>query len=66
MLVTDRTKRWLAFRRQAKDLEAKGYRRHQTDWEIDRGGRQNEVIVDAIISTDGKYVYTKLGPKVQP
>jgi len=36
---------------------------HETDWEIHRGGRWNEIIVDVVISVDGKYVYTKLGPK---
>lgn len=61
MKVTDRTCRVLAFRRQQRELERRGYRRHETDWEIHRGGRYNEVIVDAIVSVDGKYVYTLLG-----
>lgn len=61
MLVNDTTRRVLAFRREKRDLTRQGYRRHETDWEIHRGGRWNEVIVDAKISVDGKYVYTKLG-----
>jgi hypothetical protein len=56
----------LAFRRQQKKLEALGYRMHETDWEIIRGGRYNEVIVDAKISVCGKYVYTLLGNKNGP
>lgn len=61
MRVTDRTRRALAFRRQERTLTNEGYRRHETDWEIHRGGRHDEVIVDVKISTCGKYVYTKLG-----
>lgn len=61
MKVTARTRRALAFRRQARELTRRGYRCHETDWEIHRGGRQGERILDAVISTDGKYVYTKIG-----
>lgn len=61
MLVSERYKRVRAFRKQEIELLAKGYRRHETDWEIHRGGRYDEVIIDAVISSDGKYVYTKLG-----
>lgn len=61
MLVNETYKRAKAFRTQAKKLLAQGYRRHETDWEIHRGGRYDEVILDAVISTDGKYVYTKIG-----
>ena len=61
MIVTDFTKEALAFRRQAKQLEVEGYRRHETDWEILRGARCDEKIVDVKISVCGKYVYTKLG-----
>ena len=63
MVVTDFTKRALAFRRQQRDLFAQGYRIHETDWEIHRGARYREVIIDAKISVCGKYVYTKLGFK---
>lgn len=51
----------LASRREAKKLEAQGYRCHETDWEIHRGGRYDEIILDAKISVCGKYVWTKLG-----
>jgi hypothetical protein len=61
MIVTDSTRQALASRRQAKRLEAAGYRRHETDWEIVRGGRYREVIVDVQIDVSGKYVWTKIG-----
>lgn len=61
MKVTAFTRRALAFRRQERTLTKAGYRRHETDWEIIRGGRIGDRIVDAKISTDGLYVYTKLG-----
>jgi hypothetical protein len=61
MKVTAFTKRALAVRREARELQRAGYRRHETDWEILRGFRTDEVIVDAKISHDGKHVWTKLG-----
>ncbi len=61
MIVTNFTRRALAFRREERTLLAQGYRRHETDWEIHRGGRWRDVIVDAKVSVNGKYVYTKLG-----
>jgi hypothetical protein len=63
MKVTRFTREALAWRRQQRQLEASGYRLHETDWEILRGGRQSEVIVDVQISTCGKYVYTLLGKR---
>lgn len=63
MIVTARTRYILAIRRERRDLERQGYRQHETDWEIHRGGRYNEVIVDAKVSICGKYVYTKIGHK---
>lgn len=65
MIVTQFTKDCLASRRQAKKLKALGYRRHETDWEIHRGGLHDHIILDAVISTDGMYVYTKIGKKPQ-
>jgi hypothetical protein len=56
-------KRSLANRRFAVARHAEGYRQHETDWEIHRGCRMGEVIVDAQISPDGMYVWTKIGPK---
>lgn len=49
-------------RREAKQMIAAGYRKHETDWEIHRGNRYKEMIVDAKISVDGMYVWTKIGP----
>lgn len=65
MIVTAFTRSTLKFRRQRLDLEKRGYRLHETDWEIVRGGRYMEVIVDAIISANGKGVYTKIGAPVK-
>lgn len=63
MRVTGLTRRILAVRREERDLTSQGYRRHETDWEIHRGYAVIEglVIVDAKVSVDGMYVYTKLG-----
>lgn len=61
MIVTEWTKEALAVRRQARRLEAAGYRRHETDWEIIRGDRYREVITAVEISADGKHVWIKLG-----
>ncbi len=66
MKVTARTKEALAFRREEKDLLARGYRRHETDWEIHRGGKYDQRILDAKISCDGLYVYTKIGVPPKP
>ncbi|MGX0136335.1 hypothetical protein [Cupriavidus metallidurans] len=63
MIVTDNTRCALAVRREARELTRQGYRKHETDWEIHRGGRHNEVIVDAKVSADGMHVWTKLGPR---
>ena len=62
MKVTPRTKDALAVRREHRDLVRQGYRRHETDWEIHRGlgALRDQKIVDAKVSVDGMYVYTKL------
>ena len=61
-------KRCLAkYRKMVRDdrrrMTALGYRQHETDWEIHRGAMVGQVIVDAQVSADGKYVWTKIGPK---
>ena len=67
MKVTDLTRRALKIRRERRDLEARGYRRHETDWEIHRGAAYRQVIIDAKVSCCGKYVYTKIGdPMTRP
>jgi hypothetical protein len=60
MIVTDRTRATLEQRRYERAMERAGYRRHETDWEIHRGFRCREVIVDVQIDRSGKYVWTKL------
>ena len=63
MRVTENTRRILAARRENRDLTAQGYRRHETDWEIHRGfmACKDYRILDARVSVDGLYVYTKVG-----
>lgn len=62
MKVTDRTRKALAARRELRRMTALGYRRHETDWEVNRGlGQTHKVITDAKISACGKYVYTLIG-----
>lgn len=61
MLVTERTREALKFRREERELMKAGFRRHETDWEIHRGGRYRERILESRISCDGRYVYTRLG-----
>jgi hypothetical protein len=66
MKVTQRTRQALAFRREERELTKQGYRRHETDWEINCGFNFYERIVDVKISVDGRYVYTKLGDPNPP
>ena len=64
MRVTRFTKEALVARRQAKNLTAKGYELIGESghplWELQRGGRWDHRIVDAIISADGKSVFIKI------
>lgn len=62
MKLTAISRQALASRKERRDLEEQGFRRHETDWEIHRGGLIDQVIVDAKISACGKYVFTRLGP----
>jgi hypothetical protein len=64
MKVTGLTRLALECRREELALTAGGYRKHETDWEIHRGyaAIKGHVILDAVISADSKYVYTKIGP----
>ena len=61
MKVTEFTRAALKARREDRRMKSLGYRKHETDWEIHRGGRYKEVILDAQVSADGKYVWTKIG-----
>jgi hypothetical protein len=64
MKVTKLTRERLAARREDRRMKQLGYTKHETDWTIHRGlGTTHLVIVDAKISVDGKYVWTKIGPK---
>lgn len=66
MLDTPFQKMVRAYRREKKTLEALGYRQHETDWEIHRGGRERERIVDVKIGVDGKHIYTLLSGSKTP
>lgn len=61
MIVNELTRKVLEVRRERRRMLAAGYRLHETDWEIHRGFRRDEVIIDVQISACGKYVWTKLG-----
>jgi len=61
MIVTEFTKLSLKCRRERKEMERLGYRLHETDWEIIRGGEWDKKIIDVKISADGKHVWTKIG-----
>lgn len=63
MKVTNFTREVLGCRKEARELEPLGYVKHETNWEIIRGGRYREVIIDARISHCGKYVWTKIGSR---
>lgn len=63
MKLHPRGREIILWRRERAELEAAGYRMHETDWELNRGYRWREMIVDVKISRCGKYVYTKLGPR---
>jgi hypothetical protein len=63
MIFTKFTKEALAVRRENRRMEALGYGRHETNWEIIRGFFKDHRIVDAKISIDGRAVWTKIGPR---
>lgn len=66
MVSTHRQRSMLAAKRENRKLTALGYRRHETDWEIVRGGRQREVILDVKISHDRRHVWTLIGDELTP
>ena len=61
MLVTERTKQVLAYRRQRRELLAAGYEevgeRGGMLWQIYRGGRVGQRIRDVVIAEGGLSVY---------
>lgn len=60
MRVTEATRAVLAFRRQRRELERQGYvLLPEPYWEVVRGDRWREQIVDVKISTNGKSLYVK-------
>jgi hypothetical protein len=65
MKLTETTKRALACRREERDLMADGWEFVGEGggklWELQRGGRWNEVIKEVRISVDGKGLWVKTG-----
>lgn len=64
MLVNDRTRKAFAYSRQRRNLEAKGYEEVGEGggklWELYRGYRRNQRIVDAIVAAHGMSVFVKI------
>jgi len=62
-------KEHLAFRRQNRDLTAKGYEivgeRGGRLWELYRGYRVDHRIVDAVVGADGKCIFVKIEPRTK-
>ena len=56
-------RRFLKSRREQRDMLKAGYRHHETDWDIIRGNRRGEVILDVKIDASGLGVWTKIGHK---
>jgi len=67
MKVTKLTRSVLKQRREDRDLIAKGYRKHETDWSVIRGHGAivGHVIIDAKVSADRKHVWTLVGKPEQ-
>jgi hypothetical protein len=64
VVVTEITRKSLAIRRQRRDLLAIGYEEVGEGggllWQLERGARQSQRIVDAVISVGGKSVFVKI------
>lgn len=69
MKFTELTKQSLAYRRQRKEMVSKGYEEITMAfgignlWELDRGGRYDFRLVDAVLGTNGKSVFVKAEPR---
>ena len=50
-----------AMRKESRFFSSRGFTQHEPDWEIVRGGKQDEVILEVAISSDGKSIWTKVG-----
>ncbi len=61
MKVNAATRRALKWRREKRDMVAKGYR--QSDeivWQINRGGWQDKKIADVSVAADGNSIWYRL------
>jgi len=64
MLVTDLTRQTLSRRRTVKDWLREGFEEVNESggklWQLKRGARQNQKIIDVRISPDGKSVFVRI------
>lgn len=61
MRITDTTRRVLAYRRQKRDMAAKGFLHlGEIDWRIARGGLWHMKVAEVVIGTDGNSLYYRL------
>lgn len=61
MIVTDYTRRALAYRRQKRRLESEGFiRLPEPHWPLVRGDQTNMKISEVEIGVDGRTLYIKL------
>lgn len=61
MKVNKFTKRVLQYRRETKKMNAAGFVLVEPDWEIMRGSRQDEVVLDVKICCDRKHIWVQIG-----
>lgn len=48
-------------RQEEREMRAAGFRRHEADWEINRGGFGGQVILEVKIAAGGRGVWTRCG-----
>ena len=65
MKMTDWTREVLAYRREKRRMEAAGYKYHELDWRMHRGGLMDHVIADVKIDSVGTGVWYRLAKKDQ-
>jgi hypothetical protein len=65
MIVTDRTRRNLSYRRQRRHLLTQGWIELSADgdplWMLERGVWRDKIITDVTIGPDGKGLFIKIG-----
>lgn len=65
MKLTDRTREILKYRRHARDMKKASWEPVGCSggmlWEINRGGRQDQKILESQVSLSGKFLWVKIG-----